>query len=164
MGLLGLAGGVILGLAILLALWAAADRGPAGGRNGQPPAGSVDARPALVMYRPPTCACCTEHAGYLRVHGFPVRSVDTDGMDQVKRRLSIPPEMRSCHTITVGGYFIEGHVPVEAIVKLLEERPPVAGIALPGMPPGSPGMGGERTGPLVIYAVSPAGVRVFARL
>lgn len=85
-------------------------------------------------------------------------------MHHIKSRLGIPPEMWSCHTIEAGGYFIEGHVPVKAIERLLAERPPITGIALPGMPPGSPGMGGVRTGPLVIYAISPAGVRVFARL
>lgn len=101
---------------------------------------------------------------YLRAHGFPVRSVDTDSADQIKSRLGIPPDMWSCHTIDAGGYFIEGHIPVEAIEKLLVEQPRISGIALPGMPPGSPGMGGVRTGPLVIYAISREGVRVFARL
>jgi hypothetical protein len=85
-------------------------------------------------------------------------------VDQIKNRLGIPPGLRSCHTITVSGYFIEGHVPVDAILKLLEQRPAIAGIALPGMPPGAPGMGGVRTGPMLIYAVTPAGVEVFDRL
>jgi hypothetical protein len=85
-------------------------------------------------------------------------------VDQIKNRLGIPPGLRSCHTITVSGYFIEGHVPVDAILRLLEQRPAIAGIALPGMPPGAPGMGGVKTGPLVVYAVSPEGVRVFGKL
>ncbi|HET8679251.1 MAG TPA: DUF411 domain-containing protein [bacterium] len=72
--------------------------------------------------------------------------------------------MRSCHTIEVAGYFVEGHVPVEAIEQLLRNRPQIMGIALPGMPPGSPGMDGTRTGPLNIYAVSRSGVRLFTRL
>ncbi|MDR5683202.1 MAG: DUF411 domain-containing protein [Armatimonadota bacterium] len=76
----------------------------------------------------------------------------------------MPGALRSCHTMTVAGYFVEGHVPVAAIGKLLREAPPLAGIALPGMPAGSPGMGKERIAPLVVYGVGRGGVSVFARL
>jgi hypothetical protein len=71
----------------------------------------------------------------------------------LKNSLDIPPEMWSCHTTVVKGYFVEGHVPVEAIRRLLDGQPAVNGIALPGMPPGSPGMGGVKTGPLIVYSV-----------
>ncbi len=76
-----------------------------------------------------------------------------DDLTEMKDELNIPEEMRSCHTSMVGEYFVEGHVPVEAIWKLLEEQPPISGIALPGMPPGSPGMGGDKEEPFTIYAI-----------
>ena len=78
----------------------------------------------------------------------------TDNVDEMKGRLNIPEEMWSCHTSVIGDYFIEGHVPVAAIQKLLAEQPDVDGIALPGMPSGSPGMTGEQQAPFIIYAVA----------
>ena len=78
----------------------------------------------------------------------------TDNVDEIKNRLDIPQDMRSCHTSVIGDYYIEGHVPVAAIQKLLAERPDVDGIALPGMPSGSPGMTGEQQAPFIIYAVA----------
>lgn len=76
-----------------------------------------------------------------------------DEMTDIKDDLAIPQRMRSCHTSMVGDYFLEGHIPMEAIRKLLDERPAIDGLALPGMPPGSPGMGGERTGPFTVYSI-----------
>jgi hypothetical protein len=72
--------------------------------------------------------------------------------------------MRSCHTLTIGGYFIEGHVPVEAVRKLLDEQPPIDGIALPGMPAGSPGMGGDKAHSFVIYAITDGEAEEFVTL
>jgi hypothetical protein len=80
--------------------------------------------------------------------------VMTDNLDEIKDRLNIPEEMRSCHTSVIGDYYIEGHVPVAAIRKLLAEQPAIDGIALPGMPSGSPGMTGEQQAPFVVYAVA----------
>ena len=76
-----------------------------------------------------------------------------DSVEEIKNDLNIPEEMWSCHTSVIGDYYIEGHVPVAAIEKLLAERPDVDGLALPGMPSGSPGMTGEQEAPFVIYAV-----------
>jgi len=90
----------------------------------------------------------------MRAEGFGVESVVTDDVAAIKDDLQIPDEMRSCHTAIIGEYFVEGHVPAEAIQKLLEEQPEIDGIALPGMPQGSPGMGGEKSEPFVIYSVS----------
>ncbi|MDR7537238.1 MAG: DUF411 domain-containing protein [Armatimonadota bacterium] len=87
----------------------------------------------------------------------------TDDLADIKRRHRVPHDLASCHTAVAGGYFIEGHVPVAAIARLLRDRPAVAGIALPGMPPGSPGMGGVQTGPLVVYAASDSGISEFVR-
>jgi hypothetical protein len=112
-------------------------------------------RPAegeAVIYASPTCACCGDYAAYLESEGWAVQVRRTDGMDAVKADAGVPDEARSCHTSKVGDYAVEGHVPIEAIDKLLRERPAVDGIALPGMPPGSPGMGGTKAGPFEIVS------------
>ncbi len=101
---------------------------------------------------------------YLQENGFQVESVMTDDLGEVKDRYGVPEQMQSCHTAIVGDYFIEGHVPVEAIRKLLDERPAISGIALPGMPQGSPGMSGEKTEPFVIYAIADGVAREYITL
>lgn len=120
---------------------------------------------AMTMYMSPVCPCCEEYAAYLERNGFAVRIVRTQDLDAIRGRLGVPAGVRSCHTITVGGYFVEGHVPVEAIHRLLGEGPQLAGIALPGMPAGSPGMPGLKEAPFTIYAVAGGRVvGVFVRL
>ena len=89
---------------------------------------------------------------YLQENGITVETVMVDDTSTIKEEYGIPPDLWSCHTMVVDGYYIEGHVPIDVVLKLLEERPPIDGIALPGMPPGSPGMDGEKAGPWVIYA------------
>ena len=85
-------------------------------------------------------------------------------MAAVKRRLGVPAGLEACHTVVLEGYFVEGHVPREAITRLLEDRPRILGLALPGMPSGSPGMDGPKEGPLVVYAVTGPGTwREFGR-
>jgi hypothetical protein len=79
----------------------------------------------------------------------------------IKDSFGIPQDMQSCHTVKIDGYFVEGHVPMEAIRKLLEERPPIDGIALPGMLQGSPGMSGAKTEPFVIYSITAGEVAEF---
>ena len=98
------------------------------------------ALPEVVVYKSPTCGCCTEWVAHLRRHGFPVRSEDVAELQPVKARHGVPEELQSCHTALVGGYVVEGHVPADLVERLLRERPKVAGIAVPGMPVGSPGM------------------------
>lgn len=85
---------------------------------------------------------------------YTVRQIETSEVVEMKKRLGIPRELWSCHTIKAGDYFIEGHVPAEAIKRLMIEKPEINGIALPGMPPGSAGMGGNKTGPFRIYYIS----------
>jgi hypothetical protein len=85
-------------------------------------------------------------------------------VDEIKDDLGIPETMHSCHTTLIGEYFVEGHVPVEAIQKLLEEQPPIDGIALPGMPMGSPGMGGSKMQPFIIYSIVDGKAEEFMRL
>ena len=82
---------------------------------------------------------------HLREHGFTVETRDTDSMDDVKANLGVPSRLESCHTGVAGGYVIEGHVPADVVKRLLSERPKVAGIAVPGMPLGSPGMEAPRS-------------------
>lgn len=110
---------------------------------------TVAARPAspateIVVYKSPTCGCCTKWVDYLRKQGFAVTVHDTSGMTAVKAELGVPDAVASCHTAMVGGYVIEGHVPAADITRLLKEHPKVVGLAVPGMVTGSPGMeGGE---------------------
>jgi len=100
----------------------------------------------VVVYRTPTCGCCEDYVEYLRTHGFEVESEVVDDTESVRAQHGLPDEAASCHTTVIGDYAVEGHVPVTAIEELLEERPDVDGIAVPGMPADSPGMGGDGEG------------------
>ena len=100
------------------------------------------ARPAITVYKDPNCGCCTKWLDHLRKHGFKVIAHDTAGMDEVKSSMGVPSDLHSCHTGVVNGYVIEGHVPAADIRKLLKDKPKVLGLAVPGMPMGSPGMEG----------------------
>ncbi|SDK25222.1 DUF411 domain-containing protein [Billgrantia gudaonensis] len=111
---------------------------------------TVWAGPLVEMHKDPNCGCCTAWAEHLEAAGFDVEVHDTDDMRAVKIEHGLTPELASCHTATVEGYVIEGHVPAADIERLLEEKPDVAGLAVPGMPHGSPGM---ETGRQDDYAV-----------
>ena len=109
--------------------------------------------PVVEMTKHPQCGCCTAWADHLRAEGFEVEVTETRKMWGVKRLAGIPKDLDSCHTATVGGYVVEGHVPADDIKRLLSERPAVKGIAVPGMPIGSPGMEvGDRTEPYDVIA------------
>lgn len=118
--------------------------------------GAARADEALVLHKDPACGCCAGHAAYLTEHGFAVTIVETPDLDSFRRQHGVPEALAGCHTILGDGYVIEGHVPVEPIRRLLSERPDIIGIALTGMPEGSPGMGGEKTAPFTIYEISRA--------
>lgn len=99
-------------------------------------------RPSVEVWKSPTCGCCTGWVEYLEDEGFEVVAHDTDEVDAIKTALGlVDPRLKSCHTATIDGYVIEGHVPVSDIERLLAERPNVIGISAPGMPMMSPGMG-----------------------
>lgn len=102
-------------------------------------------RPSITVYKSPTCGCCSKWVDHLEENGFDVTSIDTDDVAMMKARYGVPGDLTSCHTALVGGYVVEGHVPAAEIHRLLEERPEIAGLAVPGMPMGSPGMEGART-------------------
>lgn len=108
----------------------------------------ADAGDVAHLYRSATCECCKGHAAYLADAGVEVVDHVVDDINEVKDSLGVPVDMRSCHTTVIGGYAVEGHVPADAIRSLIADGSPIDGIALPGMPAGSPGMPGELEGPL----------------
>ena len=114
--------------------------------------GAALAATAITVYKSPTCGCCEKYVDYLRDNGFEVKAVDEQDMSAIKKRHGVA-HVASCHTALVGGYAVEGHVPVASIRKLLTEKPAIAGISAPGMPMNSPGMGEMKKGTLTIYAV-----------
>jgi hypothetical protein len=99
------------------------------------------------------CGCCGLHIEYMEKAGLLVERETTDDLSSVKDELGIPADLRSCHTTMIEGYIVEGHMPSEAISKLLGERPDIQGIALPAMPSGTPGMNGKKNETWVIYAL-----------
>ena len=117
-----------------------------------------------TMYKSPTCGCCIGHSSYLNGKGFDVDVVPTYDMVSIKNEYAIPSGMESCHTTIIGDYFVEGHVPIEAINKLLEEQPDIDGIALPNMPSGSPGMPGSKTWEWIIYSIKDGKTSEFMRV
>lgn len=167
-------------LALLLALTAAAACG--GGEEPQsvprsdtqagtpaPQAAQSAAQPAkgspvrMVVYKTPTCGCCRSWVDHVQAAGFQVEVHDMPDVAPVKKEHGLPQHLASCHTAIVDGYVIEGHVPADVIRRLLSERPQVAGIAVPGMPVGSPGMEmGDRKDPYDVIAFARDGkVSVF---
>lgn len=96
--------------------------------------------PLAVVHKSPSCGCCGLWVDHLKRAGFPVQVQDSEDVVPVKHRLGVPFGKGSCHTAEIAGYFIEGHVPVEDIKRLLAEKPDAKGLVLPGMPAGSPGM------------------------
>ena len=105
----------------------------------------------IEVFKTPSCGCCYGYVLFLEEENFAVKQTDMRSLHTVKKKYNIPLEMQSCHTSILGKYFIEGHVPLEAINKLLKEQPDIDGIALPGMPIGTPGMPGEKEEPYIIY-------------
>ncbi|EFI53096.1 DUF411 domain-containing protein [Afipia sp. 1NLS2] len=119
-----------------------------------------------TLYKNPQCTCCEGYAQYLEKNGFQVEVKPTNDLAEISRGAGVPEDLEGCHTMFVGGYVVDGHVPVEIIRKLLTEKPAIAGITLPGMPSGSPGMTGTKTEIWTIYAVTKDGKppQVFATI
>ena len=110
-----------------------------------------------TLYKDPQCGCCEGYAAYLRQNGFTIDIRPTNDLAEISQKAGVPAELQGCHTMFVEDYVVDGHVPVSVIRKLLSERPQIAGITLPGMPNGSPGMTGRKTAPFTIYAVAKNG-------
>jgi hypothetical protein len=112
-----------------------------------------------TVYKSPTCGCCGVYTSYMKKQGYNVQAENVQNMSTVKQEFGIPYELESCHTMEVGGYVVEGHIPEEAIQRLLAEKPDIKGIGMAGMPSGSPGMPGPKTGDFVIYEITSEGAR-----
>ena len=102
--------------------------------------GAQPALPQMTVYKSPTCGCCKLWVDHAKASGFPVRVVDTNDLGGVKRDLGVPAQLASCHTVVVGGFLVEGHVPAADVKRLLATRARVRGLAVPGLPVGAPGM------------------------
>lgn len=143
---------------------AAAGAGTSAGGTGVADAGPTQS--TLVVHKSPTCGCCLAWADQMQAAGFEVELRDVDDVAPIKQALGVPASSASCHTAEVGGYFIEGHVPADDIRRLLEERPGARGLAVPGMPVGSPGMevsSGARQPYEVLLVRRDGSTAVFAR-
>ena len=103
------------------------------------------------VFKTPSCGCCYGYVLFLEREKYNVKQIDMRSLHSIKQKYNIPVEMQSCHTTIIGKYFIEGHVPLAAINKLFKDKPNIDGIALPGMPIGTPGMPGKKEEPYVIY-------------
>lgn len=112
-----------------------------------------------VVYMTPTCGCCHLWVDHLEENGFDVRVEMVNNLTPVKMEHGIPYELGSCHTAVIGGYLVEGHVPADVIKRMLDEQPDIKGIAVPGMPIGSPGMEGPNPEPYDVLAFRPDGSR-----
>lgn len=117
----------------------------------------------ITVYRSPNCGCCGIWIEHAQKHGLKVKDVKTEDMEALKQKYNVPPELASCHTTIVDGYIMEGHIPVGDIKRFVTEKPNFAGLAVPGMPLGSPGMeAGDMRQPFNVLAFNQDGkVEVF---
>lgn len=123
----------------------------------------ADDLPVIQVFKSPTCGCCSMWVDHLAESGFKVEAKDVADLDAVKQMAGVPGHLQACHTAVVDGYTIEGHTPADAIKKLLAERPAVKGLAVPGMPAGSPGMPSPTPEPYDVIAFGEAGEQHFMR-
>ena len=122
---------------------------------------NINTKQVVEVFKTPSCGCCYGYVLFLEEKKFNVKQTDMRNLHSIKQKYNIPVEMQSCHTTIMGKYFIEGHVPFEAVDKLLKEQPDIDGIALPGMPIGTPGMPGDKDEPYVIYQLKDGKSSVF---
>ncbi len=125
------------------------------------PTGGKAAEREATLYKDPQCGCCEGYAAYLSEHGYKVTVVDTHDLPLIKQEHSVPAGLEGCHTTIVDVYVVEGHVPVGTLNRLLTEKPNIKGISLPGMPQGSPGMSGTKSGPFTIYEIGSGTPKVY---
>lgn len=118
---------------------------------------------AVKVYKSPTCGCCGKWVEHLRAHGFTVTVEEVSDLVGIRSKNGVPSKAASCHTALVDGYVVEGHVPADAILRMLKERPNVVGIGVPGMPIGAPGMEGPKPQPYDVLAFDRQGnTRVYS--
>ena len=125
----------------------------------------MQAQPVVTVYKSETCGCCNDWVDHLKEAGFEVTAMNRDDMNSVKSQLGVPVQLASCHTAVVGKYVVEGHVPAASIRRLLDEDANIRGLAVPGMPTGSPGMEvpGRPADRYDVIAFSTKGTAVFDR-
>lgn len=125
---------------------------------------AAQAAETVEVYKSPYCGCCQHWVEYMKANGFEVKVTDVDNVDAARQRLGMPQKYGACHSAKVGGYLVEGHVPAEDVRKLLAQKPKALGIAVPAMPPGSPGMPSDKPVPYDTLLVQHDGSsNVFAR-
>ena len=122
---------------------------------------NINNKETVEVFKTPSCGCCNGYVLFLEKEKFKVKQTNMGSLHAIKKKFNIPLEMQSCHTTIMDKYFIEGHVPLVAINKLLKEQPDIDGIALPGMPIGTPGMPGDKDEPYVIYQLIDGKFSVF---
>ena len=121
--------------------------------------------PLMKVYKSPTCGCCSKWVDHMRDAGFKVETSNVRDVGVYKREYGLPPELASCHTGIVEGYVVEGHVPADDVIRMLKEKPAIKGIAVPGMPIGSPGMEGPNAQPYRVLSFGHDGTSgVFAEV
>jgi len=120
---------------------------------------ALSPRALVTVYKSSACKCCAQWVEHLQLNGFRTEAHDLNSVDPIKDRNGVPKPLRSCHTALVGGYVLEGHVPADDIQRLLQERPKVAGLAVPGMPESAPGMyqPGDEKAPYEVLAFQKSG-------
>lgn len=118
------------------------------------PLSGFAAETSATLYKNPNCGCCAGHAEYLEDNGFDVEVIDTNDLAQIKAEHNVPEKLYGCHSTLIGDYIFEGHVNAESIHKVLENKPSIKGLSVPGMPLGAPGMGGEKQGPIEVYTLT----------
>ncbi|WP_066380784.1 MULTISPECIES: DUF411 domain-containing protein [unclassified Anabaena] len=113
----------------------------------------------ITVYRSPSCGCCGAWMEHIQKHGFNIKAdIKTDDMEAIKQKYNLPQELASCHTAIIDGYVMEGHIPADDIKRFLKQKPEVAGLAVPGMPLGTPGMeSGDRKQPFTIMTFDQSG-------
>lgn len=118
----------------------------------------------IVVYKSPTCGCCGKWVEHMKEAGFTVDVENLRDLKPVKAEYGVPRSLQSCHTAMVGGYVVEGHVPADVVQRMLKEKPDIKGLAVPGMPMGSPGMEGPRKDSYKVLSIAQDGsTRVYER-
>ncbi len=116
----------------------------------------------VTLYKDPQCSCCEGYADYLRRNGFAVTIVPTHDLPLLDKKYGISDDLQPCHISIIDDYVVGGHVPIDVVNRLLSEKPKITGITLPGMPEGSPGMGGMKHGPFTVYVIASGPPQVYA--
>jgi len=110
--------------------------------------------PVVTVYKSPTCGCCGKWVKHMEKNGFKVVTKNRNNLTPIKKQFGIKQEFQSCHTAKIGNYVVEGHVPAADIKRMLKEKPAIVGLAVPGMPMGSPGMEGHRKDNYNVLAIN----------